>query len=231
MPARPLPAQASPKQRADTALAALQSHASARIRDELAPRYGIIAPTALGVPMSRIKVIAKDCCRDRALAESLWSSGVYEARLLAAMVDEPEKVTRAQMDRWRKDFDNWGVCDTVCFHLFDRTPHALSMIDKWASRHDEFGRRAAFALLACVALHRRDLGDAVFVERLPLIRQTAIDERNFVKKAVSWALKAIGTRNAKLNAQARSLATELAEADNKTARWIGKDVLRGLKPR
>lgn len=206
----------------------LERDASAKFRADLAPRYGIVAKHALGVPMAKIKAIAKAAGRDHALAAALWKTGVYEARLLASMVDEPEKVTVAQMDRWAKDFDNWAVCDTLCFNLFDRTPHALGRVDVWAKSEAEYVRRAAFALLASLALHRKDITDKDFAARLKLIERAARDERNFVKKGVSWALRAIGGRRPALYAPCVALAQRLAASDDAPARWIGKDALRDL---
>ena len=150
------------------------------------------------------------------------------ARMLASLIDDPAQVTPAQMDRWRRDFDNWAICDTVCFHLFDRTPHAFRKIAQWRKDRDEFGRRAAFALLACVALHDKKAPDRQFLDVLPLIESAAPDGRNFVKKGVSWALRGIGHRNAVLHAAAVELAGALAKSAEQAARWVGKDALRDL---
>jgi 3-methyladenine DNA glycosylase AlkD len=141
---------------------------------------------------------------------------------------EPERVTPALMDRWCRDFDNWAICDTLCFHLFDRVPHAFAKVEEWAGWRGEFEKRAAFALLACLALHDKRAGNSAFVRCLPLIRTAAGDDRNFVKKAVSWALRAIGGRNADLNVAAAKLTRELASSPNASSRWIGKDALRAL---
>jgi len=137
-------------------------------------------------------------------------------------------VTRAQMDRWSRGFDNWGVCDTACFHLFDRTPHAWAMIARWAPRRGEFVRRAAFALLASVALHDKGESDEPFVRSLPLIEAAAADERNFVRKGVSWALRALGARSPGLHAAALELAERLSVASEPAARWVGTDARRDL---
>lgn len=209
-------------------LASLERHGTPRVLDEMGPRYGIHVSKAFGVPMAVIQKIAKGLGRDHELAGALWDSGWYEARLLAAFVDEPERVTAAQMDRWCRDFDNWAVVDTVCFHLFDRTPHAFRKVEQWSRRHDEFARRAAFALLACLALHDKQADDEQFLECLPLIEHAASDERNFVKKAVSWALRSIGRRGPELRAGAVELARRLANAPEPTPRWLGKDALRDL---
>lgn len=192
-------------------------------------RFGIDAPKAFGVSMANIQKIAKPLGRDHALAEALWQTGWYEARMLASLVDEPDRVTPAQMDRWCRDFDNWGICDTVCFKLFDQSPHAFAKVTKWSASKDEFVKRAAFALLASLALHDKASPDAAFLKTLPLIEGAADDERNFVKKGVSWALRGIGHRSPKLWTAAMALAERLAASENATARWIGRDALKDLK--
>lgn len=208
-------------------LASLQRLANKKTRDGMA-RYAIPSENALGVPVGQIRDLGKRLGRDHALAAALWKTGCYEARMLAAFVDEPVAVTPAQMDRWAKDFDNWAICDHVCFHLFDRTPHALAKVAKWSDQPAEFVRRAAFALLASVALHDKRAADDVFAAHLPLIETAATDARNFVKKGVSWALRGIGRRNAALRAAATALAQRLSESPNAAARWVGKDALRDL---
>ena len=213
--------------RTDDAVAALRRLGSARHRDGY-ERFAIPKERAFGVPMGAIQKLAKRLGRDHALAEALWDTGWYEARLLASYVGEPEHLTPASMDRWCREFDNWAVCDTVCFALFDRTPHAFAKVRTWAGRRAEFQRRAAFALLACLAFHDKEAADASFTKCLPLIEGAASDERNFVKKGVSWALRGIGHRNAKLHAAAVSLARRLAESKEPAARWVGKDALRDL---
>ncbi len=206
------------------ALAALEALAEARIRDGLA-RYGIVtADRVIGVPMAGVQRVGKQLGRDHALAEALWKEPVYEARLLVAYVAEPKKLTPEQMDSWARGFDNWATCDTLCWALFDKSPHAFAMIDKWADDPAEFVRRSAFALLAGVALHAKKAGDEPFLARLPLIEAAATDDRNFVRKGVSWALRAIGRRKSDaLQAAARVLADRLAASPDKTARWIGRD--------
>ena len=148
--------------------------------------------------------------------------------MLASFVDEPDRVTPAQMERWCKDFDNWAICDTVCFHLFDRTPHAFDKVAAWAGRSGEFEKRAAFALLASLAGHDKQAGEAAFTRCLPLIARGAEDPRNFVKKAVSWALRRIATRSAPMHKAALALAQKLAASDDPSTRWVGKDALRDL---
>ena len=176
--------------------------------------------------MAAMQRIAKPLAPDHGLAAALWETGWYEARTVACLVDDPRQVTPAQMDRWRADFDNWAIVDTACFKLFDRAPDAAAMVEPWASLPDEFGRRAGFALLACLALHGRA---ADFARGLVLIEAAAGDQRNFVRKAVAWALKAIGGKgDPALRAEARAVAARLAAASDRSARWIGKDAGRAF---
>ena len=207
-------------------LASLEAAASPGVRDAMAPRYGIVTDKAMGVPMAAMQRIAKPLAPDHDLAAALWETGWYEARTVACLIDDPAQVTPAQMDRWRADFDNWAIVDTACFKLFDRVPGAAAMVEPWAALPDEFGRRAGFALLACLALHGRD---ADFARGLVLIEAAATDERNFVRKAVAWALKAIGGKgDPALRAEARAVAARLAAASDRSARWIGKDAGRAF---
>lgn len=207
----------------DEALAWLEAKGTEEGRAGMA-RYGIVARKVFGVSVADIRVLAKQLGRDHDLAEALWRTGWYEARLLAAFVDDPKLVTPGQMDRWAGDFENWADCDTLCFHLFDKTPHAFAKVDQWANDEREFVRRASFALLASVALHDKKAPDAPFLERLPLIDAVATDPRNFVKKAVSWALRGIGKRKSPaLQAAARATADKLSASADRTSRWIGKD--------
>jgi 3-methyladenine DNA glycosylase AlkD len=192
-------------------------------------RFGIVAPGALGVSMANLQTIAKRLGRDHALAAALWTAGVYEARMLACLVDDPAQVTPEQMDVWRADFDNWAIVDTACFKLFDASPHAWTKIGEWAGLNDAFGRRAAFALLACLALHDKTADDQPFLDGLVLIERAAGDDRNFVKKAVNWALRAIGLRESPaLKAAALETARRLAASPDAAPRWVGKDALRAL---
>lgn len=212
----------------NAALAWLEEHSSPKIRDEMLPRYGINAPKAFGVSVANLHKLAKIVGRNHEFALALWETGWYEARMLAALVDEPERVTPSQMDKWCRDFDNWGICDTVCFHLFDRVPHAYGKVEQWARRRDEFVRRGAFALMASLALHDKQASDENFTKWFPLIEEGANDDRNFVKKGVSWALRGIGKRNAKLKSAAIKVAQRLASSSQASARWVGKDALRDL---
>jgi 3-methyladenine DNA glycosylase AlkD len=219
--------QSSPPPSAAELLKALERRGTKSYKDGLA-RYGIVAPKAFGVPMSAIHTLAKQTGKSHPLAGALWKTGWYEARLLAAFVAEPERVTPAEMDRWAADFDNWALCDTACFHLFDRTPHAFKKITAWSKRREEFVKRAAFALLASVALHDKSTPDTEFLRCLPLIERAASDERNFVKKAVLWALRGVGGRSAELHVKALALAQRLAASDAPAARFIGKGAVREL---
>ncbi len=209
-------------------LAWLEKRGTRKVRHDMLNRYGIVAPKAFGVPVSTIQQLAKQLGRDHELAAQLWPTGWYEARLLTSFIDDPALVTAAQMDRWVKDFDNWGVCDTVCFHLFDRTPHAWRKIGPWSKRREEFVKRAAFALLAGLALHDKKASDEPFMKSLVHVERAASDERNFVKKGVSWALRVMGRRSRALNAAAVETSRRLVESPDAAARWIGKGALKEL---
>lgn len=211
------------------AIAALEARAETRIADGLS-RYGIVtSDRVIGVPMGAIQTVGKSFGRDHALAAALWDTAVYEGRLLCAYIDDPALVTPEQMDRWARDFDNWGTCDTLCFALFDRTACAFEMVDRWADDEAEFVKRAAFALLASLALHRKSEADEPFLARLTLIEAAGGDGRNFVKKGVSWALRAVGGRKSSiLRTAAREVAERLAGSTDKSARWIGKDALKAF---
>ena len=205
----------------------LEQRGSKRVRDGMA-RYGLPSDRAFGIPIGVMQRYARELGRSHELALGLWETGWYEARIMAAFVDEPEEVTASQMDHWCRGFDNWGICDTVCFHLFDRSPHAWRKVATWSRSRDEFVRRAAFALLASLALHDKAAADERFLDCLPLVERAASDERNFVKKGVSWALRLIGRRNAALNAAALALAKTLAASPDPPARWIGRGAVREL---
>ncbi len=212
---------------AGAAVAELKRLATKGTRDGMA-RYGLPSDKAFGVPVGKIQQLAKRLGQSHELAAALWDTGWYEARMLAAFVDEVDRVTPAQMDRWCRDFDNWGIVDTVCFKLFDRTPHAFAKARQWAGRKAEFEKRAGVVLLACLALHDKRAADAPFLRCLPLVERAASDDRNFVKKGVSWALRSIGRRNAALHAAAVKVARRLAASAEAAPRWVGKDALREL---
>ncbi|MDZ4780018.1 MAG: DNA alkylation repair protein [Planctomycetia bacterium] len=211
-----------------SAIAALKRRATKRTLDGMA-RFAIPADRAFGVTVADIRLLAKRLGRDHALAGALWKSGWYEARMLAAFVAEPAKLTAAEMDRWCRDFDNWAICDTVCFHLFDRTPLAWKKLAPWSKRKPEFEKRAAFALLWGLSVHDKEGPDASFIAGLRLVEAAANDDRNFVKKAVNMALRAVGKRNAALHGAAIATGQSLTESANPTARWTGKGALRELK--
>lgn len=200
-----------------------------RSRLEGMARFGIDTSSAVGVTVTELRGVARDLGRDHELAAALWASGVHEARLLASLVDEPALVSEAQMETWVADFDSWDVCDGVCGNLFDRTPFALDKAVEWSTREPEFEKRAGFVLMASAAVHRRDLPDAAFASLLPVIRAQATDDRNYVKKAVSWALRQIGKRSAGLNSKAIRTAEQIERIDASAARWIARDALRELR--
>ncbi|MBI2171845.1 MAG: DNA alkylation repair protein [Chloroflexi bacterium] len=191
-------------------------------------RFGINPKDALGVSVEALRKLAKEAGKSHALATQLWDSGVHEARILAALVDLPQEVTEAQMERWAAGFDSWDVCDQVCANLFDKTPSAYQKAAEWSARREEFVRRAAFALMAALAWHDKKADDARFLPFLPLIQQAATDDRPYVRKAVNWALRQIGKRNANLNVHAIAVAREVQALDSRAARWIAADALREL---
>lgn len=213
--------------RAAEAVSWLKARGNPKFRDGLA-RYGLPTEKAFGVSVATIKQYAKALGRDHGLATALWETGWTDARMLAAMVGEPDRVTPREMDAWCRDFDSWGIVDTVCFTLWDRSPHAWKKAKQWTTQKPEFEKRAGFVLMACLAAHDKAAKDAAFLEFLPLIEKGASDDRNFVKKGVSWALRHIGHRNAKLHAAAIRTARRLGASDDPTRRWVGKDALRDL---
>jgi 3-methyladenine DNA glycosylase AlkD len=212
-----------------TVLRELERNASRKYRADMGVRYGIVTnATVYGTPVARLRQIARKIGPDRALAEALWRTGVHDARMLATMINDPARVTPAQMDRWAKHFDNWAIVDTACFNLFDRSPHAFRQIGKWARAKDEFVKRAAFALLASCALHGHG-SEAEHQRGLALIERAAGDPRNFVKKGVNWALRAIGGKKSPcLRSAARELAKQLAASSDATERWIGRDAMKAF---
>ena len=210
-----------------SALGWLKSHASQATLDGMA-RYAIPSDKALGVAMKDIKALGKTLGRNQELAAALWRTGLYEARMLVSFVGDPARLTSAQMDRWCRDFDNWAFCDAMSFNLFDRSPHAWAKLRQWSSAPGEFQKRTAFALLWSLTVHDKQAAAEAFVEGLALIEREAGDERNFVKKAVNMALRAVGKRNRELHATAVVVAKRLAGSDDATPKWIGKDALREL---
>ncbi len=194
-------------------------------------RFGINSKNTLGVPIPVLRKMARQTGKDHTLAQKLWASGVHEARILAGMVEDPGKITPAQMDRWAKDFDSWDVCDQVCSNLFCRTPVAHKKTHEWSRKKEEYYKRAGFALMASLAVHDKKAKDRAFLVYLPVIKRESTDERNYVRKAVNWALRQIGKRNPRLRKAALKTAKEIYNIDSKAARWIATDATRELKNR
>jgi 3-methyladenine DNA glycosylase AlkD len=201
-----------------------------RAKIEGMERFGIRPQRSIGLSTPQLRTIARKTGRNQALAEALWDTGIHDARILASLVGDPLAITRTTMDRWSRDFASWDVCDACCCNLFDRSPHSWSQIRKWAAKRHEFVRRAAFATIAALAVHDKAADDRVFLDALPLIEKYAFDDRNFVKKAVNWALRNIGKRNEKLRPAAIACAERIREQGTSPARWIAADALRELKP-
>ena len=191
-------------------------------------RYGINPKNNLGVSIYKLRPIAKEIGKDHDLALKLWASGIHDARLLACFIEDPTKVTGKQMNSWAKDFDSWDICDQACTSLFDLTPLAREKIFEWAEREEEFIKRGAFSLIAGLSVHDKKASDKEFEQFSLLIKKHSTDERNYVKKAVNWALRNIGKRNLTLNKKMIKLAEEILKIDSKTARWIAKDALKEL---
>jgi 3-methyladenine DNA glycosylase AlkD len=192
-------------------------------------RFGITACKVFGWSTPALKKFAREIGRDHDLALRLWSTGILEARALAGLIDEKDKVTERQMERWVRDFDSWAVCDGTCLNLFRYTPFAYRKCREWSERQEEFVRRAAFALMACLAVSDKATNDRVFLRFLPRIKRQAGDERNYVKKSVNWALRQIGKRNRRLNQAAIRTALEIHRLNSSSARWIASDALRELR--
>jgi 3-methyladenine DNA glycosylase AlkD len=191
-------------------------------------RFGIDTSTALGLNVPTIRSLAKLFGKNQPLAESLWNTGIHEARILACLVGDPCAISRSTMDRWVRDLSSWDVCD-FCGSFFSRTPVAWQKIPKWAAGKPEFVRRAGFSTLASAAVHDKAAPDERFLESLDLIERYAFDERNFVRKAVNWALRNIGKRNDRLLAAAVACAGRIRTQDSKAARWIAADALREFR--
>lgn len=196
---------------------------------EVLARYGIFGKEILGVRTPDLVSLAKRLGKDHSLALGLWRTGIYEARHLAVLVDEPDRVTEAQMERWVKDFDSWAICDGACLHLFDRTRFAYDKALEWSSRDEEYVKRAGFVLMAVLSVHDKKAADSVFLGYLPVILRESTDERKYVKKGVNWALRQIGKRNQRLNEAAIGAALKMSRVDSKAARWITSDALRELR--
>lgn len=191
-------------------------------------RFGINPSNTLGVFIPTLRKLGREIGTDHSLAQRLWDSGIHEARILATMIDDQKQVTVKQMESWVKDFDSWDICDQCCSNLFDKTSHARQKAVEWTSRQEEFVKRAGFALMAALAVHDKQASNAQFERYLPIIKRESDDERNFVKKAVNWALRQIGKRNLHLNRKAIETARLIQKKDSKAARWIAADAIREL---
>jgi 3-methyladenine DNA glycosylase AlkD len=213
--------------RLKAALAQLRQNARPAELDGMA-RFGIVGENRLGLSVPAMRRIARTLGHDHDLALALWDTGIPDARIVAGMVAEPARLTSRQMDAWAKGFASWDVCDQVCANAFRYSPLAWRKVHAWARRRDEFVRRAAFALLASLLVHDRLAGDERVLAALALIEAAASDERNFVKKAVNWALRCIGKRNRALNAAAITAARRIQQQGSRPARWIAADALREL---
>src|SRR3990170_4919512 len=189
-------------------------------------RFGINPKNTYGVSIPNLRSMAKKIGRNHVLAQQLWSSGIHEVRILAGMVDAPEMVTEEQMEQWVKDFDSWDVCDQCCSNLFDKTNFAHQKAAEWSRRREEFVKRAGFVLMAALSVHDKKAKDEAFMKFLPIIKRESTDDRNFVRKAVNWALRQIGKRNATLNRAAIETAEEIQKIESKSAKWIASDALR-----
>lgn len=205
----------------------LRRASSEKTRKDIA-RYGIPDDDVLGVPMRVMKDIAKGIGHDHGLALDLWATDIYEARMLAVFVDEPDEVTSAQMDRWASSFNSWAICDTACFALFDRAPHAWAKVKKWNPSKKEFVRRASYALLWALALHDKAAPDANFTAALRMLEKAEPDDRPLVKKSADMALRAVGKRNAALRKAASAVARRLADSNDRSRQWIGRNALKRL---
>lgn len=192
-------------------------------------RFGISSRNTLGISIPQLRKIGKEIGKDHSIARELWSSGIHEARILACFVEDPNQVSEEQMEAWVKDFDSWDVCDQCCTSLFDRTEFAYRKAREWTNREEEFVKRAAFVLMAGLAVHDKRAQDGNFEQFLPLIKREATDERNFVRKAVNWALRQVGKRNPALNSKAITTAEGIQEIESRSARWIASDALRELR--
>jgi len=211
-------------------IANLKQYANAQAIDGMA-RFGIRPTQALGISIPTLRKMAKEIGRNQVLALELWDSGIHEARILASMIAEPRLVSAGQMEEWVNDFDSWDLCDQVCGNLFDKTPYAYQKAVQWSQQEQEFVRRAGFVMMAELAVHDKQAPDEAFLPFFPLIKQYADDERNFVKKAVNWALRQIGKRNDHLRGLALACAYDIQRMDSKTARWVAKDALKELQAR
>jgi len=213
----------------ETVLARLKASSASSANLAGMARYGINTAHRIGASVPTMRALGREIGRDHALALALWKTGVADARIVAALIADPARMTSRDMDAWARDFELWDAVDQVCANLFEKTPHARAKVLAWAERKEEFVKRAAFALIACIAWHDRKASDAEFIAWLEVIKAGATDERNYVRKAVNWALRHIGKRNRALNVAAIAAAQEIAKLDAKAARWIAADALRELR--
>ena len=191
-------------------------------------RFGINTDNTYGISIPNLRKISKEIGKDHQLAEQLWVSGVHEARILACMIDDAKIVSEGQIEGWAKSFDSWDVCDQCCLNLFDKTKFAYQKAMEWSSRREEFVKRAGFVLMAVLAVHDKNTADEKFLNFLSIIKRESTDDRNFVKKAVNWALRQIGKRNKNLNARAIETAKEILKMDSRSSKWIASDAIREL---
>jgi 3-methyladenine DNA glycosylase AlkD len=192
-------------------------------------RYGMVTDQRLGVSVPDMRKIAKEVGKNHMLALELWTTGIPEAKIVAAMIAEPGKVTEEQMEEWVKDINSWDICDQVCMNLFEKTPLVWKKILDWSNREEEFVKRTAFSLIACLAWHNKEAKDEKFLKLFPVIKRGATDERNFVKKAVNWALRNIGKRNLNMNKAAIKAARGIQRMKSQSARWIASNAIRELE--
>lgn len=192
-------------------------------------RFGIVGKNRLGLSVPDMRAIAKEVGKDHQAALELWQTAIEDARIVAAMIDDPCELTGEQMESWVRDFNSWDVCDQVCDNLFEKSVLAWRKVSEWSEREEEFVKRAAFALISCLAAHDKKASDQDFIALLPFIKAASTDERNFVKKAVNWALRNIGKRNIRLNKAAIEAAREIRGIDSRSAKWIAADALRELE--
>lgn len=213
---------------AEAVIAEMKSKADPKAVAGMA-RFGISSKNTLGLSIPTIREMAKKVGTNHQVAQALWRSGIHEARILAAFVDDPSLVTEAQMEKWVSEFDSWDVCDQVCSGLLDRTPFARAKALEWSQREEEFVKRAGYVLMAALAVHDKKASDSEFLKFFGQIEKGSTDQRNFVKKAVNWALRQIGKRNIMLNRAALELARKISNKDSPSARWVAADAIRELQ--
>ncbi len=205
----------------------LKKHGSADVIAKM-KHFGIESPKAFGNTAPQLRALKKQIGKNHKLALSLWKTKIYEARILAALIAEPEKVTEELMEQWAAEIDSWAACDTCCGELFCYTPFAIQKVFEWSLRSEEYVKRAGFVLIAALVIHRKEFEDNIFRSFFPLIIRESTDERNFVRKAVNWALRQIGKKNKTLHNESKKIAARLSRSKNSTARWIGGDAVKDL---